>query len=163
MSERRQRANALGSSGEDAVAEILRERGWDVKPGPIGGADLIIDGYVTVEVKTAKLSRRTDRSRKRWQFSLYNPVASQQPIDEDLVILRCESEPPHHFVIPGMLLREQLKKVDITTEDPRKYEGRWAAFREAWQLADLVVSGLLYFNQISLDMEGKPYDRSSPI
>jgi len=144
MIDRSTAAFETGENGEQAVKELLQKRGWDVISGDPGGPDLIVEGNVTVEVKTANLSGRTDQSGFRWQFSLISHLDHQKPFDEDLLILRCLSDPPQHFIIPGCLVHYKLTKIDITYKNPQKYHGRWAEFREAWELGDLVIAGYLW-------------------
>lgn len=144
MTDRSTRAFEVGDAGEQAVEELLRKRGWTVERGEPGGPDLIIEGSVTVEVKTANLSKRTHQGGSCWQFSLISHLDHQKPFDEDLLILRCLSDPPQHFIIPGCLIHYKLTKIDVTYENPQKYHGRWAEFREAWELGDLIIAGYLW-------------------
>lgn len=132
-----------GIAGEEAVAEILLKRGYKVDFGPPGGCDLILDDFLTVEVKTANLSDRVDSNSPRWQFSMTKMDGQHSPFEEDVLILRCLSEPPYHFVIPGELVNPQLQKIDITREDPRRYRGRWHQFGERWILVDMVYAWVL--------------------
>lgn len=134
----------VGTAGEEAVADILLKRGYKVDSGWPGGPDLILDDFLTVEVKTANLSGRTDGVNSRWQFSLTKMDGQHSPFKEDLLVLRCLSEPPYHFVIPGVLVNPQLQKIDITSEDPRRYRGRWHQFGEKWVLVDMVYAWLLW-------------------
>jgi hypothetical protein len=144
MTTRSQRANEVGLNGEQAVKELLEKRGWKVEWGEVGGPDLIVEESVTVEVKTATPSGRTDRNSKRWQFLLYKNDGESSPFKEDLLVLRCETDPPVHFLIPGCLIHYRLTKIDITSKNPLRYNGRWSEFRDAWELADLVISGYLW-------------------
>lgn len=144
MPDRSTQAIETGYAGEQAVKELLEKRGWDVENGEPGGPDLVIEGSVTVEVKTANLTKRTSQGGMSWQFSLASHLDHQKPFDEDLLILRCLSDPPQHFIIPGCLIHYKLTKIDITFKNPQKYVGRWAEFREAWELGDLVIAGYLW-------------------
>lgn len=134
-----------GDQGEQAVAEILRERGYRVEPGPPGGCDLILDSFLTIEVKTANLSGRTDRNAKRWQFSLTKCDGQHKPFEEDVLILRCLTDDPCHFVIPGVVVPKALVKIDITNPLPFHYQGKWAAFYERWEVVDLVYGYRLHW------------------
>ena len=140
MTDRSTRAYELGDAGEQAVKELLEKHGWMVEWGKLGRYDLLIERLTTVEVKTATLSGRTDKQAKRWQFCLYSHPNRQQPFDEDLLILRCEGNPPCHFIIPFIFIPEGLTKIDITCADPWKYRGKWALFRELWELVDICVT-----------------------
>lgn len=132
-------AYELGDAGEQAVADILRGRGYHVEADSVGTADMVINCVCTTEVKTAKVTGRTDRKAKRWQFSLFGHRESQRPFEEDLLILRCETTPPCHFVIPGRVVPRHLTKIDITTEDPHRYRGKWSPYRERWDLVDTAL------------------------
>lgn len=139
MTTRSERAYITGDNGERAVAEILRAGGYHVEAGGEGNCDLTVNYICTVEVKTAKVSGRTDRKAKRWQFSLFGHRERQEPFEEDLLILRCETVPPCHFVIPGVVVPRYLTKIDITTKDPCRYRGKWSFYRERWDLVDTVL------------------------
>lgn len=132
-----------GDQGEQAVAEILRARGYKVTPGPPGGCDLIVDDFLTIEVKTANLTNRTDRNARRWQFSLTKLDGQHKPFTEDVLILRCLTDTPCHFVIPGLVVPKSLVKLDITNPYPFSYQGKWSAFFGAWEMVDLVYAWLL--------------------
>ena len=134
MSDRSIKAIETGENGEQAVAGLLVEKGYHVIQDPLQDWDLLISESLTIEVKTAHLSKRIDRLAKRWQFCLYSHPERQQPVNEHLLILRCESNPPCHFIIPMVFVPKRLTKIDITSPDPWKYEGRWLIFRERWGL-----------------------------
>lgn len=134
-----QHAYDVGYAGEEAVAEILKGKGYQVEAGGNGDCDLTLEGICTVEVKTANASGRTDRKAKRWQFCLFAHPERDKPFAEDLLILRCETTPPTHFVIPGVIVLRGTIKIDITTKDPAKYRGKWAFYRERWDLIDTVL------------------------
>lgn len=137
----------IGDSGEQAVADLLRERGYEVQMGEPGGPDLILDGFLTVEVKTANLSGRIDCNAKRWQFSLTKMDGQHKPFEEDVLILRCLSNPPCHFVIPGIVVPKTLVKLDITHPNPFLYRGKWSAFYEKWEFVDMVHAYYLYWGK----------------
>lgn len=132
-----------GDLGEEAVADILTERGYRVTFGPPGEYDLLIDDFLTVEVKTANLSGRTDSHNKRWQFSLTKLDGQHKPLTKAILILRCLTVPPCHFVIPGIVVPENLVKIDITHPSPSCYQGKWAAFYERWEMVDMVHAYVL--------------------
>lgn len=149
MSPTRQSEQACitGENGERAVAELLTDRGYRVEHDPMQDWDLLIDSFLTVEVKTAHRSGRTDKPQKRWQFCLYAHPARQKPIDEDLLILRCESEPPCHFIIPMFLVPDKLTKIDITSLDPWAYRGRWSLFRGRWEFVSMIKAYILHWGR----------------
>ena len=132
-------AYELGDHGEQKVAEILRAGGYHVEMGGKGDCDLTINYICTVEVKTAMITSRANRRARRWQFSLFGHRERQKPFEEDLLVLRCEATPPCHFIIPGCIVPRFLTKIDITTQDPHKYRGKWALYRERWDLIDAVL------------------------
>lgn len=143
MTDRSIKAIETGDNGERAVADILIDRGYRVKHDPLTDWDLLIDDFLTIEVKTAHKTGRTDKPCKRWQFCLYSHKDRQKPVNEDLLILRCESKPPCHFIIPMVLVSSRLTKIDITSSDPWEYKGMWAVFREEWDMVDMVHAYIL--------------------
>lgn len=136
--DRSERAIVVGENGEKAVKTELEKRGYPVEFGPYGEEDLIIDDLLTIEVKTAYPTKAQGGRSKRWQFCLYAHPQRQKPVDEDLLILRCECDPPVHFIIPRFLLPSKLTKIDITSLDPNLYRGKWSAFREQWGLVGVM-------------------------
>lgn len=140
MTQRSEDAVKTGWEGEEAVKALLETRGWQVDFPKQGTADLLVEDAVTVEVKTAHLSGRTDRKAKRFQFALYTHRDNTNPVEEDILILRCLSDPPTHFIIPITHLPPTLTKIDITHTDPHQYAGAWARFREAWDLLDTIIT-----------------------
>lgn len=113
----------LGHAGELAVADILRGRGHTVRlDGGNHLHDIVVNGSTTIEVKTALPSGRNGNRHDWWQFSLTKNDGHHAPMQEDLLILRCQLErdqgPAHHYVIPGSLLPRSLTKINITTPPP---------------------------------------------
>jgi len=140
MTDRSEQAAITGHKGERGVAIILQRRGYKVEYDTIEDWDLLINDLLTVEVKTANLSNRADRPSGRWQFCLYSHPARQKPVDEDVLILRCESEPACHFIIPMTFVPHGLTKIGVTGPDPLQYAGKWSLFRECWTLIDLLLA-----------------------
>lgn len=62
-------------------------------------------------------------------------------LDEDLLILLCwrGDDDVVAFVIPGMVVDNGLCKVTITREDPFLYGGKWAQYRENWEMVGEIV------------------------
>lgn len=147
MTDRSERAIITGENGERAVADLLRERGYRVDLDLLKDWDLLIDSFLTVEVKTAHKSSRTDKPCKRWQFCLYAHKDCQRPVDEDVLILRCESDPPCHFVIPVFLVPPKLTKIDITNPNPWVYSGKWSLFREQWKVVEMIHAHIRYWGR----------------
>jgi len=117
----------FGYSGELAVVEELRRRGYTVRhDGGNAPHDLVIDGSTTVEVKTACPTAGSNGNKRRWQFKLYQQDGHHRPLEEDILIL---------------VLQEHsgLTKIDITSA-PDRYGGRYALFLEAWDLLALIVA-----------------------
>lgn len=147
MTDRSEQAIITGENGERAVADILIDRGYHVRHDPLEGWDLLINDFLTVEVKTAHRSGRTDKPQKRWQFCLYAHKDRQQPVNEDILILRCESEPPCHFIIPMFLVSPELTKIDITSPEPWRYRGKWSLFRGRWEFVSMVEAYILHWGR----------------
>lgn len=143
MTDRSERAIITGENGEQAVKRILIADGWDVEHDPLADWDLLVEECLTIEVKTAHKSGRTDKPTKRWQFCLYSHPARQKPVNEDLLVLRCEFDPPCHFVIPTFLIPPGLTKIDITNPNPWEYRGKWSLFRERWEFVKLLLANLI--------------------
>jgi len=134
---------AFGEEGERWVVGFLRRRGYSVEW--IGGNtdyDVLIEGCVKAEVKTATLSAGArGLGSGRWQFSLRR---NGKLVDEHLLFLVCwldlDEDPVAVFVIPGRELDEELAKIDITTGNPEAYGGRWSRYYEAWEVVDQVLA-----------------------
>lgn len=134
----------LGQAGEEAVADLIRGRGHQVRlDGGNHLHDLVVEGVVTVEVKTALPTAANGNRHDRWQFNLYDTDGYHQPVLEDVLVLRCQHDRngggADHFVIPGSLLPAGLTKLDITSH-PRRYAGKYSLFLDAWELLDAVVA-----------------------
>lgn len=119
----------FGKLGEEWVARELRRRGYAVQLiGESSNYDILLEGVARVEVKSAFLSTRRG-GQGRWQFSLRRRECD---VDEDLLFLLCyedlgedlDGDPEVVFVIPGDALPADLTKIDITSEDPRRYRGK---------------------------------------
>lgn len=131
-------ARYTGERGERDVQEVLEGLGYEVEY--IGGneMDLIINGRLSVEVKTAFPTNGAHNHGTRWQFMLHKRSRGK-PLEEHILILRCQDgieagDPVWHFVIPGYLTGlGGLAKIDITSR-PDKYRGRWSLFLDAWDV-----------------------------
>ena len=141
MSTYQQICEQIGHDGEVAVAELLREQGYNVRlDGGNHYHDLVVDGTTTIEVKTAHASAGSNGNRERWQFTLYDNDGQHRPVEEDVLILRCQDgEGAWHYVIPGAILPAKLTKIDITSPRDR-YRGRYTLFLEAWELLAITVA-----------------------
>lgn len=130
----------VGKIGERWVVESLRRRGYTAEW--VGGSsdyDVLVEGVVRAEVKSAQLGRYKGRCH-RWQFSLRRHGLD---VDEELVFLLCyddlDESPIATFIIPGSMLLRRLTKIDITSRDPREYRGRWQEYLGAWEVVERVV------------------------
>lgn len=150
----------LGEAGELYITRQLRLRGFSVEW--IGGTsdyDLRIEETVLGEVKSSTLSRRGGGRQGRWQFSLRRHGL---PITEGLLFLifypsevyqDFEIDPTCVFIIPGDEIDPMLKKIDITSEVPAEYSGRWAPFKEDWGQVRRIISQAEPGRQVKLFRE----------
>lgn len=130
-----------GKEFENDAAQELHKRGyyviWDRKHAP-HATDLLIEGKggaeITIEVKGARPSK--GRRAGVFKFCL-NRAKFSAPIVEDVVLLVCkisdEAEGKTFFVIPRKEC-EGLAYITIPNPDPRKYGGRWASYRNAFEI-----------------------------
>lgn len=118
----------LGAWGEDLVLAMFREAGIEAQRG--GPADLVIEGCIPVEVKTAKPSRYNGR-RLGFQFCLERD--GHTSLKGKAVVLVCvEDEQAEFFIIPADAVG-QRRKLGVGV-DVAQYKGRWAAFRDRWEV-----------------------------
>lgn len=131
----------VGKIGERWVVEDLRRRGYTAEwIGKSSDYDVLIEGAVRAEVKSALLGRYRGNGY-RWQFSLRRHGLD---VDEDLLFLLCyddldEPPPVAVFIIPGNVLPRQLTQIDITSQNPREYRGKWQGYLDAWENVERVV------------------------
>lgn len=146
------RANETGAIGETLALSAIERQGYQVAKCPHNSPhDLVVGGYVTVEVKTAHPTKGARGHGRRWQFCLYShPERGARPFAQDMLLLCClpprADGRPVFYVIPGGQVPPGLTKLDITSK-PGQYTGKWARYREAWQLVwelieDLATRGL---------------------
>ena len=134
----------LGEHGEEEVAGLLTAMGFEIEH--VGGQsfDLLLAGRVTVEVKTALPTGRSDSNGIRWQFLLHKRSRGR-PLEEHVLILRCqngigEDDQVWHFVIPGHLPGlGHLAKLDITSR-PDLYKGKYSLFLNAWGYIPAIIA-----------------------
>lgn len=132
---------AVAEDGEAKAAARLAGLGYDVKT--VSGNshyDLLVNDCTTVEVKTALPTKAHGNRHNRWQFEINRGRGT----DQHLFVLVCkegaaEDDGHWYFVIPGILIRADLRKIDITSKPP-KYRGRWSAFLDAWDLGAMVIN-----------------------
>jgi hypothetical protein len=134
---------AFGKMGETWVADVLRERGHQVAEiGTRSSTDLVVDGLVTVEVKSATMTKRKVQRGGEYGGWMFSFGRNGRPNDDDFAVLVCfsdEMESVGVFVIPKDNLGLQRKTARITRENPDDYAGQWAEFRDRWDLiTDLV-------------------------
>lgn len=132
----------FGRHGERIAKLLLEQRGHKVRYyGGTNGFDLLVNNQVTVDVKSALMGGRGGRKGYCWQFSLqrYN-----ERYVETIVLLLCfnssiTNDPIAVFVIPG----EEtvgIRKISITSRDPRTYKGKWARHRDNWSALDAALA-----------------------
>ncbi|RME74963.1 MAG: hypothetical protein D6784_08885 [Chloroflexi bacterium] len=127
-----------GLRGEIWVARKLEQLGYDVKMLRDFNADydLLVDGLVKVEVKTARKKlyrKRGDKFRYRWQFK----TANFYPREEMAIVFLCETFTGFFpFVTFGSLVKGRLT-VQVTSA-PVYYRGWLAPWRDAWWVIDRV-------------------------
>lgn len=134
----------LGGAGELAVAALIRRRGHQVRvDAGKSPHDLVVNGSTTVEVKTALPSAPANGVSERWQFKLFEDDGAHRPMEEDVLVLRCQEDrnggEAFHYVIPGSVVPRGLKRIDITSH-PERYGGKYSLFLGAWFLLDAVVA-----------------------
>lgn len=131
--------NDLGVWGEELIAAHL-EQAAPVTRGKV--ADLRLADQLEIEVKTAVPSRPSKRNtRPTYQFcvqrdgrnGLRAPVLVCVCVDPATLAVTT-------FVIPAAeITTTQIKKVRIPY-DVEHYQGRWAAYRDAWHVLVEAVS-----------------------
>ena len=144
----RHACNRFGAHGEWRAQAILEQRGYSVEHyGGSNGFDLLVNERATVDVKAALLGGPGGRRGYTWQFSLAKGAHYQ----EHIVLLLCfddptDDEPIALFIIPG---REtwHLRKINITSRDPRTYGGKWARYRGDWGALDEAIATLDVFKE----------------
>lgn len=121
----------LGMMGEQFVAGIMVTKGIPVRAG--GPADLVIHGDTPVEIKMARLRPYKAGRQPGYQFCVEREGRSG--LAAPILILICwrEGDTPVFFVIPESQVNG-VKRITITSEDPFSYSGKWAAWRNRWDL-----------------------------
>jgi hypothetical protein len=139
--------NKFGEHGEKVANRLLEERGFSCEVyGGTAGFDLLVDERVTVDVKAATCGGPGGRRGYSWQFNLKRHNIREV---EGALLLLCfadpeDDDPIAEFVIPGGETA-MLRKINITSKDPRTYSGKWSQYRAAWHvLNDLVESSEPY-------------------
>ena len=124
--------NNLGYAGEMYAKQQLERLGLNVLyTGKLGvGYDLLVNGVLKVEIKTALLN-----NEERYQFSLRKDSTDVQKFADvrkaDIVILQCVGNTGNvtSFVMPTIAVYNN-KQVKITS-DPSSYAGKFAKYRIA--------------------------------
>lgn len=121
----------LGDQGERYVLDLLRAAGLDAnKDGP--GDILVTSSGIPIEVKAARLTRRTDRPSWRYTFSLYREQDGQVKTDcrkSDLVVLLAytdDKSEPQIYAIPTSRLGNRRQVALPANLDA--YAGLWADY-----------------------------------
>jgi hypothetical protein len=141
VSPKRHYCNEFGAHGERRAKAILEQHGYSVEYyGGSNGFDFVVNERVTLDVKTATCGGPGGRRGYTWQFSLSKHNVHYQ---EDIVLLLCfddpgDDDPIAVFVIPGKETWD-LRKINITSRDPRDYKGKWARYRDDWSALDKAI------------------------
>jgi len=118
----------LGAWGEDLVLAMFHQAGIAAQRG--GPADLVLEGGIALEVKTAKPSRYNGR---RWGFQFCIQRDGHTSLKAAAVVLVCAGEDGiEFFIIPAHQVG-QRRKLGIGA-NLAGYTGRWAAFRNRWEV-----------------------------
>lgn len=118
----------LGAWGEDLVLAMFHQAGIEAQRG--GPADLLIEGGIALEVKTAKPSRYDGR-RLGFQFCIDR--AGHTSLKAAAVVLVCVGDAGiEFFIIPAREVGNR-RKLGVGV-DVAEYKGRWAAFRNRWEI-----------------------------
>ncbi len=128
-----QQRRLLGRQAERRACEILADRGWPVWHVASTEHNKRFDLYARgarVEVKASGYYLAAGRRGGRYQWQFHNQA--------DLVLLAALNGRVHWFVIPAGEIGER-ENLAVWSYNPAKYAGQWAAFYEAWGLADDVI------------------------
>ena len=118
----------LGSWGESLVMAMFREVGIEASRG--GPADLVIEGGIALEVKTAKPSKY-DGKRLGFQFCIERE--GHTSLKGAAVVLVCAGDAGiEFFIIPADVVGRR-RKLGIGA-NLEAYTGRWANFRGKWEV-----------------------------
>lgn len=133
----------FGELGEKYVCDKLIELGYKISTDNSTRYDIMLETGHAIEVKSATTSGRSDQEKGacRWQFL----VRRRDKINRmDVLCLVCyddvESDPAGVFVIPGVLVGEKQRKIDITNTDLAKYTGVWRKCLDRWATVGEVVA-----------------------
>lgn len=123
----------LGWQGEKRTCAYLRKLGLRVKHMPYaGGYDLLAEGHLRVEIKTARLNKDG-----KYRFTLYRETDSgikQNHNESDIVILNCIGKDycVTSFVIPISIISNQ-HRITISG-NVSGYKGKYVSYRENFNL-----------------------------
>jgi hypothetical protein len=124
----REAARQFGLYVERLALDILIERGHVVIPGDYADHHDLIANGARIEVKAARWG-----AHGAYRFNMRRSEA-------DMYLLACCSpvEILAWFVVPAAALNGQ-RMVGIWAADPRHHRGQWAAYLEAWDIADRLI------------------------
>lgn len=132
----------FGLEGELWAADQIESLGYNVKhlSDFFDDYDLLIDGQLPVEVKTARRRSRTVRPgyyRPTYWFDTSN---LSQHIGDFLIVLICKDpfDASYPFVCPSWMFMGRMT-VSITSH-PYHYRGMYAEYLDAWEMIDQLVS-----------------------
>jgi len=118
----------LGAWGEALVLEMFQAAGIGAAYGR--PADLVLEGGIPVEVKTAK---PTKYNGKRMGFQFCLDRKGHTSLKAVAVVLVCVGDGGivHFFIIPASVAGSRAKIA--IGPDPVHYKGRWSAFLNRWE------------------------------
>ena len=131
--------HARGVGGELAVKRILESKGYEVKRNHPHGPDLVVEGRVSVEVKTSGWCESRSYNGGYYSFNTKWGGNPKSRYDGYVLVLRCLSTPPVHFVIPRYAVLEGQQGIKICTQNAREHKGKWHEFRECWSWIDAAL------------------------
>lgn len=138
------REQYYGLQGERYALLQLLDRGYDARlvSDFFSDVDIIVDGLLRVEVKTAAAHWHKAKAgvwRARWQFNL-----TRLSREGDYVVI-CLCEVPNGrdrfnaFVIPSALLLPMGRRHLQITSNPAAFKGWASTYREQWQVIEQML------------------------
>lgn len=125
----------LAREAEDAVADLLRSKGFFVARAATNAHfDLLANG-LRIEVKASTWSGRYE--------------ANLRDNDADALVFACKNGRLHFFVMPFDVVAG-LTVIKVTREDPADYLGRWSPYLEAWPIVDDLIAKSINHWQLPL-------------
>lgn len=132
----------FGLRGELWVKEQLQAQGYSVRliEDWYDDYDLLVDNFLPVEVKTARVHQRTIRPGYSRTRPVFGFETARIPQDNDFVIvLLCYDQEQLFwpYVAPSWMVAQRVS-IAITSH-PRYYGGMWAKYLNNWSMVDRVI------------------------